>query len=68
MCVCVIIPASVSVKLKFCVAFGVDYKATAAGSSVECVEYDHIETEWSYGLVLCCVCPVHMSDGMSGMV
>ena len=34
-----IIPASISVELKFCIALSVDYKATAICISVNYVEY-----------------------------
>ena len=40
-CVVFIIPASISPKLKFCIALSIDHEATAARSSVSCVKYDY---------------------------
>ena len=40
-CVVFIIPASISARLKFCIALSINSKATAARSSVSCVKYDY---------------------------
>ena len=42
-CIVFIFPASISAKLKFCIALCIyiDYEATAARSFVSCVKYDY---------------------------
>ena len=46
LCIVFIIPASISAKLKFCIALCIDYEATAARSSVSCVKYDYRYRDW----------------------
>ena len=57
----------------FSVMLWVYYKVITACSSVSCVKYDNVDIEWSFGLIVCCACPVDiiiffMFDGMTAMV